>query len=182
MDEIGIRIVRYEQLYPEVLNLFWASNGLFQGGIRFYFERGHLKRMGKALSSFPDKIPGECSYSIGSQHPDDKSSYLILRAYMADNQGHTALQVVMNNKDDVPDEGECRFSIMAEPWAIHRLGELLLKFSDSKYCALNWSLNSDNDMLEEWAPLPKGEPLSKWLKEQWEWIKKNPPGPGDYSP
>ncbi len=172
MDEIGIRIVRFDQQVPEELNLFWASNGLFQGGIRFYLERGHLKRMGKTFSPFPDKIPGECSYSIGSQRPDDKSSYLMLHAYMADNWGHTALQVVMNNKDNAPDEGECRFSIMAEPWAIHRLGELVLKFSDSKYCALRWSLNSDDDELVEWEPLPEGEP---WWKE---WLgKPNEPGP-----
>ena len=75
----------------------------------------------------------------------------------------------MNNKEDAPDEGECRFSIMAEPWAIHRLGELILRFSDSKYCALKWSLNSDDDELVEW------EPLEPWWKELWEELKK--PGP-----
>ena len=79
----------------------------------------------------------------------------MVRAYTTDNQGHTALQVVMNNKDDAPDEGECRFSIMVEPWAIHRLGELVLKFSDSKYFALKWSLNPDNDELVEWEQLPQ---------------------------
>ena len=171
MYEIGIRIMRFEQVVPEESNLFWASNGLFQGGIRLHLDRGHLERIAKTLSPFPDKIPGECSYSIGSKRPDDNSDYLMLRAYMADNQGHTALQVVMNNKEDGPDEGECRFSIMAEPWAIHRLGELILRFSDSKYCALKWSLNADNDELMEW------EPLDPWWKEEWNELREALKGP-----
>jgi hypothetical protein len=44
---------------------------------------------------------------------------------------------------------ECKFSIEVEPWAIHRLGELLKEFSTLKYSHLRWSLNPDNDLLIE---------------------------------
>jgi hypothetical protein len=174
MAEIGITIVRQNQDFDEDLVFFWERNEVFQGGIRLLLNKSHVKGIGKALSPFPDKIPGECSYSIGSKRSEDKSEYLMLRAYTADKQGHTALQINMNNKSDTPDEGECSFSIMAEPWAIHRLGELTLRFSDRKYRALNWSLNADEDVLVEWDPLPKGggEP---WWKE----FLESPPRPGD---
>jgi hypothetical protein len=64
--EIGVSMVRYDREAPELSILFLASNGFFQGGIRLDFDIGDLKRIGKTLSSLPDKIPGECSYCIGS--------------------------------------------------------------------------------------------------------------------
>jgi hypothetical protein len=152
MYKIGIiSIVRQDQDILQDLVLFSAGNGAFQGRIQLYLEKRHLKQIAKAFSSFPDKIPNESSFSVGSLQPENKSQYLMLRAYTAGQLAPAALQIIMNNKRDTPDEGECRFSILAEPWAIHRLGELVLRFSDYKYRALHWSLDSDNDALSKWG-------------------------------
>jgi hypothetical protein len=144
MDEIGIEIqLGYEDDY--ILDLtFTANNGGFQGKVQWYCNPDDLKNIGEALSPFPNKIPDEYIFDV-----DTNWSHLSIKAYNFDRSGHCALQIYINNNKKNPDEGECRFSIVVEAWAIHRLGELLKKFSTLKYSYLKWSPNPDNDLLVE---------------------------------
>jgi len=167
MAEIGIEIERqYQEEYEDNTVVFSANSGVFQGSIAICLDVGNLMRIGKALSTFPKKVPDEYSCVMGSNQPDDKSPYFVFRAYTRDNLGHTALQVTMNNKKDSPEDGQCCFSIIAERSGINRLGKLILKFSDWKYRTFKWSPYPDKDSLVEWEylKLPKS-PEPKEVKE-----------------
>ncbi len=143
MDEIGIEIERQYQGEEHDFHFLSANNGIFQGTVEIYCDKGHLKKIGKGLIHWVDEIfsknPNELSYSIGSNRPEDKSDYVMLRV----NKG--VLHVSM-----IAETGGCLFTIGTEPWGIHRLGELIMKFSEEKYRLLKWSPNADKDMLAEW--------------------------------
>jgi len=148
MDEPGIKVTLelYEQ--PDLLRVFFtAFNGSFQGKLKYYDLASSFRDTGEALSAFPSKIPDEYLYEIGSNRPeDDFAFYFALRAYTTDTSGHCAIQFTMNDYMMEPSES-CRFSIKAEPWAIHRLGELMKRFSTLRYGTLKWSLKPENDAL-----------------------------------
>lgn len=150
MDEIGIDIrLGFEDEYILALP-FRVNNGRFQGQLLWYCYPEELKKIGNALSPFPEKVPDEYLFEVGSPKPEDNMVfYFMLRAYTYDLGGHCALEIAIKINWDKPKQEECRFSIEAEPWAIHRLGELLKEFSTLKYSYLKWSLNSDNDLLIE---------------------------------
>jgi hypothetical protein len=151
MNAVGIQLKRYPYEEPYHLHLvFSASNGLFEGHLEFFCNATGIKELGTALHSFPNKIPDAYSYEIGSAQKENNSAYYFaLHAYTTDMSGRCALQIVVDNNQDKPDEGACRFSIKAEPSAINRLGKLLLTFSEMKHQTLNWSLSGENDCLIE---------------------------------
>jgi hypothetical protein len=151
MDEIGIAItLGFEDESMLCLN-FKANNGRFQGQLpEWYCYPSEIEKIGTALSSFPSGVLDEYLWEVGSAKPEDRHLYYFaIRAYTFDKAGHCALELTMKLNQDKPAEAECHFSIVAEPWAIHRLGELFKKFSTLKYSSLKWSLNPDNDLLGE---------------------------------
>jgi hypothetical protein len=151
MQTIGIQLKRYPYEEPYHLHLlFSANNGLFGGVLEYFCNADDLKKIGLALQSFPENIPDDYIYEIGSTRPEDNFAYYFaLHAYTTDTSGHCAFQIVIDNKRNKPTEGECRFSIEAEPSAINRLGELLLIFSELKHHSMDWSLAGDCDSLVE---------------------------------
>jgi hypothetical protein len=136
---IEIRIVDFDD--PLTIE-FRAYNWIFQGELRCYFSHVNFEKIGKALSPFPNKIPDEYIWD-----DDNDLDHLSIKAYTFDRSGHCGLQIYINNKQHEPEELECRFSIVAEAWALHRLGELLKKFSTLKYSYLKWSPKSEEDDL-----------------------------------
>jgi hypothetical protein len=151
MKPIGIEIKRFPYEEPYHVHLFFsASNGVFDGFLEYYCNASDLKDIGKALRSFPKKVPNAYSCEIGSTRPEDNFAYhFALHAYTTDNLGHCALQVVIDNNQDRPYEGACRFSIKAEPAAINRLGKLLTDFAKLKHQQLNWTVSGEGDGLTE---------------------------------
>ena len=151
MQTIGIQLKRYPYEEPYNLNLvFSANSGRFNGSLVYFCSVDNLKELGMALRSFPKKVPDEYLYQIGSPRPEDNCAYYFaLRAYTVDMSGHCALQIVIDNRQDKPCEGQCRFSIKAEPSAINRLGGLLLTFSELKHRSMTWSLSGKSDRLVE---------------------------------
>jgi hypothetical protein len=155
MDEIGITINRNdsEGTILEGINAnvtIEANNGEFQGKLGCYITHTQFEIIGKALSSFPSKIPDNYSFENNGELIDDGYySYFKLDA-SSNKLGKCVITVYLKKNVLMTKlEGECRLSIMAEPWAIHRLGELLKEYSKLKYVSLVWSLNPDNDLLIE---------------------------------
>lgn len=149
MKNIGIHIRRHPYEEPYLVNLvFTANNGAFKGQLEYYCDPNDLKDIGMALRDFPKKIPDEYSYEIGSTKSEDNfAHYFALHASTTDRSGHCALQVVIDNNKNRPNEGACSFSIIVEPNALVRLGELLIAFSKLKHREMCWTLSGDGDSL-----------------------------------
>ena len=146
---IGIQIKRFPYEEPYHVNLhFSAYNGTFKGFLEYYCAASELKDIGEALCAFPRRVPDAYSYEIGSTKPEDNFAYYFaLHAYTTDNLGHCAIQVVIDNNENRPYEGACRFSIQAEPAALNRLGGLLTEFAELKHHELDWTVSGEGDSL-----------------------------------
>jgi len=146
-DGYGIEIKRQYRGEGEVI--FSAGRGGFRGEVEIYCDTSRLKKIGKDLISLIDdmfnKNQNKLSYSFGSplSSPPD---YLTLRIDVR------SVHVSMTAKEQFGDtKAECSFSMPTEPWGIHRFGELLIEFSDEKYCLLRWSTYAKNNDLIEWG-------------------------------
>ena len=64
MNDFGIAIKRQDQRYGELV-LFSASNEVYQCELETEIFPADFERIGKVLSTFPNKIPKESSFSIG---------------------------------------------------------------------------------------------------------------------
>ncbi|MBI4188594.1 MAG: hypothetical protein HY529_05255 [Chloroflexi bacterium] len=215
MDKIGIEIARLWDNVDDD-GWVSANDGSSQGKIHTDWEEGnHLKKMGKALRHFPRKVPdqysheireeGEFPYLVLRAHADNLGHTLLDVAMkstrtnkllrpgadyskkvdiFAPGRLHTDL-VKSLTRDEF--DGERLVSFKVEPSAVHRLGELLLRFSERqrdsgllKYRILRWSPNPDDDTLVEWEhpklECPKRPKMDPTLAE-WERLKKKHPTP-----
>lgn len=142
MNESCIIIRRYPYEEPHHTQLkFFISNGIFSAAIDIYCNVDDIAVIGKTLSKFPQKIGDEYSYKYGSEDPLEKFyRYFLLRAYTTDQSGHCSLQFNINLNEQEPSEGQCKFSIRAEPAAINRLGRLLESFGELSHLEMHWNL------------------------------------------
>jgi hypothetical protein len=143
---VTIRRMPYEE--PYLLNLqVRASNGAFAGEVEIYEDTEQLRELGRALRRFPARVPDEVVKEIGSD--DAKASYchFRMRAFTIDRTGHCALQFIFDPHQPEPHGGSCRFSIPADPAAVNRLGDLLVRFADLRHRELRWSPRLDDSGL-----------------------------------
>jgi hypothetical protein len=137
------RLVIRRRPYEEPHNIHLeiaVRSGEFSGAVDIYCHNHELQTMATALKQFPVRVGDEYVYEYGSEVSGTHwYRHFALRAYCVDQLGHCALQFAINLNQTEPDEALVRFSIQAEPAAIHRLGELLEHFSRLEHLELFWS-------------------------------------------
>ncbi len=134
---IVIRRHPYEE--PYLIHLEWlVSNGLFSGSLYLFCNVEDIRKIGEALTRFPRRPGDEYIYGYGSE--ESKSNcYFALRAYTTDKCGHCALQLILDNYLDEPQDGKCQFSIRADTGSIQGLGKMLVRFADLQHLQLEWT-------------------------------------------
>ena len=138
-SRITLRRIPYEEPYHIRLQ-FTATNGIFSGFLEYYCNVEELQKVGLALSSFPRYVNDEFRYEIGSTAPETRWAYhFVLRAYTLNSRGNCAIEVIINNNQELPSTSSCTFSIMVDPAALNRLGKLYLLFADLKHNEFDWT-------------------------------------------
>lgn len=137
--QIIVKRYPYEEPYHTQIE-FIVSNGVFSGITDIYCNVKDLEKMGKALQKFPGKIDDKYIYEYGSAKPEDRNyRHFWLKVYLINSLGHCAIQFQINNNTEEPEEGICRFSLIAEASAINRLGKLFERFSELKHLEFHWT-------------------------------------------
>ncbi len=145
---IKVRRFPYEEPYHTQV-VFQVSNGLFMGTSDIYCAVADLEAIGSTLEAFPSRVPDEYRFEYGSERPEDRfSRYFLLRAVTTDWAGHCAVQFRMNLNEEVPRDGVCAFSILAEAGRINRLGALFLRLHKASRGQIQWG-PIEGDSFEE---------------------------------
>jgi len=130
----GISIHRFPYDDPAWHVQLHAFNGGIATTIDFYTQREDLESFASALGSFSGCIHDDVSFEIGSDR--GRWAYHIhLRAYAFDSVGHSALEVLTDNRTQPPGYARVHFSIRCEVASLNRLGKELgewLKHSEEE--------------------------------------------------
>jgi len=101
-----------------------------------------LQTFGKNLQRFPQTISDEVAWKYESI--DDKSrDWLILRAYVYDGVGHTALEMAMNKSGTRHVRATSQFSLPVEAAALNSLGKRIE----------DWAVDNQEPLVFETGPL-----------------------------
>src|SRR5437588_660434 len=96
-----------------------------------YIEDDEWLEFGAALQSFPCNLEHEVRFENGA--PEGKYyCYILLRAFVYDGVGHSALEVKISNHSAPPHSAAAHFYIPCEAALLNRLGELLESWARSK--------------------------------------------------
>jgi len=142
-----IKVRRKPTAEPSITHIIiWVSNGLFMGGIDFYCPVNDLHEIGKALKSFPRSVPDEYYYEYGGDDQIKEHSwqrYFLMRAFTKDRRGRCAIQVIIDLKQEVPENGYCEFCIhVVEVAQLNRLGNLFHQLYEHERGEFHWNNNS----------------------------------------
>ncbi|MBG8552623.1 hypothetical protein [Hymenobacter guriensis] len=113
------------------------TRGKIEAHMHFYGNTDAWKEFGRQLTNFPQNVADSHSFESGlnRRHTD----FMVLRAYCYDALGHTALQVLLDNNENLPAKCRLEFSLLAEAASINKLGLLLT----------NWQVEHDSNILWE---------------------------------
>jgi len=98
----------------------------------FYAYPDELRDFGTKLEAFPASVGDVVVFEYGSQDQKEEYCWVILKAYVYDAKGHTALEVGAQNNQDPPAQASGSFSVALEAATLNRLGAELVAWSQSK--------------------------------------------------
>jgi hypothetical protein len=108
-----------------------VSGGGFAARQDSYVEYDEWMEFGAALKTFPSSLAHEVVFESGS--PEGAHyCYILLRAFVYDGVGHSALEVEVNNHSAPPRSAAAHFYIPCEAATLNRLGESLESWARSK--------------------------------------------------
>lgn len=144
-----ICITRYPYEEPYHLNLVMSvSNGSTSGALEFYINAETLIAWAFAYEKFPRHAQSVYLWEAGSERAEDRFAYYLrMQLFTTDAWGHSALQIRLNNNQDLPDREIVDMCIRAEPAQINQLGALFGWFSKLEHQVLYWS-RSEGQLFE----------------------------------
>jgi hypothetical protein len=96
-----------------------------------YVENEEWLEFGAALQSFPKNIEHEVAFESGAPG-GEYYCYILLRAFVYDGVGHSALEVKISNQSQPPYGASAHFYVSCEAATLNRLGKSLELWARSK--------------------------------------------------
>lgn len=134
-QEIIIEVIWFED--EEVKYKLSVNNGIVLSTLEYFAYADTFKKFASRLKSFPKESNSIVCYQIGNEN-EDWAYHLKLKVFCFDSSGATAIEILMNNKEEPPDYINTNFYLFSIPSSINELG----------------------NMLESWDPL--NDSLFKW--------------------
>lgn len=105
---------------------FSIDNSGFAARINFYVYPEAIQTFGRSLSDFPRSLTDEVVFGDG-----ENVSNLVLRAFLFDGVGHSALEIDCQRHGTRVVSARCQFAVELEPATINRLGSELASWASS---------------------------------------------------
>jgi hypothetical protein len=100
----------------------------FAAEVNFYNYPESIETFGRTLYEFPRSSTDEVVFENGSNAPNSYS-WLVLRAFVFDGVGHSALEVECQRNGTRLVSARSRFAVELEPATINRLGSELASWA-----------------------------------------------------
>jgi|SRR5215204_3979351 len=128
--QIRIRKLSDDEYDTPHVELFVSGDGV-AARQDSYVDDDEWLEFGAALQSFPKSVGHEVAFENGA--PEGKyTCYILLRAFVYDGVGHSALEVKLSNQLSPPYSASAHFYVRCEAATLNRLGKSLELWARSK--------------------------------------------------
>lgn len=114
------------------------TNGVNSTSIDFYGYADEFQNFANELCSFPKSIDTEIKYELGEQG-QKWAYYILLRVFCYENNGHTAIQIKIDNNRIEPHKSNSEFYILTVPASINKLGQKLKNWNPKTEKEIEWT-------------------------------------------
>lgn len=137
-QQIKISLLTFDEGDDTIHFQIELSNGINSTSVDFYGHADEFQYFAGKLCSFPESIDDEVKYELGEQG-QKWAYYILLRVFCYENNGHTAIQIKIDNNRAAPYKSLSEFYILTVPASINKLGQMLK----------SWNPTIDNEV--EWT-------------------------------
>jgi hypothetical protein len=113
------------------------TNGVNSTSINFYGYSDEFQDFANELCTFPKSIDNEVKYELGEQGKK-WAYYILLRVFCYENNGHTAIQIKIDNNRIEPHKSYSEFYILTVPASINKLGQKLKNWNPKIDMEIEW--------------------------------------------
>ncbi len=138
MSQIKFTVIDYDRYEDETtFEINFVSGGV-TSYLKFYGYSDTFKEFANSLILFPQLITDTVSFQVGEN--DIKwAYYLLMKIFCYERNGHTAIQIILDNHQQSPDTIKTEFYIKTVPAAINNLGKLLFHWDPKTEKELIWN-------------------------------------------
>jgi len=132
--------LKIETLYvedDEVKFKISGSNGIASSSIEVYGYIDSFKDFGVRLEKFPFSEKEEEIFKIGDKS-EDWAYFLLIKVFLYEPSGATALEVRMNNKEKIPRGSDTLYYLTSIPANINRFGKSLANWNPKDKKEFTW--------------------------------------------
>ena len=116
------------------------SEGSIKTHVFFYGDSETWVTFGEALQAFPLQSQDVVVFEAGAPEFNTQGyAAILLKVYCYNRQGHTAIQVIVDNNEPLPIKERVEFSILAEAASLNKLGIALA----------NWQIENGTEIVWE---------------------------------
>ena len=114
-----------------------VTNGINSTTQDFYGYADNFKEFANGLLSFPKNITDKVKYELG-ESGERWAYYILLDVFCYENNGHSAIHIVIDNNGKLPKTNKSEFYITTVPASLNKLGQLLLEWNPTKEKEITW--------------------------------------------
>jgi len=115
-----------------------VSNGINSTTQDFYGDADNFKEFANGLLSFPKSITDNVKYEIG-ECGERWAYYIHLDVFCHENNGHSAIHVIVDNNGKRPYTNKNEFYITTVPSSVNKLGQLLRDWNPATEKEITWT-------------------------------------------
>jgi hypothetical protein len=135
--QITLTVLEIDEIAGLINYQLSLSNGTTSTAISFYHDIDFFKKFAQDLINFPKTIDDSVLMEIGKDNL--KWAYWIrIRIYCYEPAGRTAIEIKINNNEEVPQTNKCEFFINTVPASINNFGQMLMNWNPEVSNKISW--------------------------------------------
>lgn len=138
IQEIIISVLAIDEGDDTIHYQIKVANGINSTTQEFYSYADNFKEFATRLLSFPKTITDNVKYELG-ESGERWAYYILLDVFCYENNGHSAIHVVVDNNGKQPYTNKSEFYITTVPASLNKLGQLLLDWNPTTVKEIRWT-------------------------------------------
>lgn len=136
-QEIKISVLSIDEGDDMIQFQIECSNGICSTTLDFYGYVDNFIEFATGLISFPKTITDNVKYVLGES--GERWAYFIhLEAFCYENNGHSAIHIIVDNNEKQPYTNKCEFYIKTVPASLNKFGQLLKDWNPITEKEISW--------------------------------------------
>jgi len=137
-QEIKISVLSIDEEDDTIQFLIEVTNGISSASQDFYGYVDNFKKFATGLLSFPETITDKVKYELG-ESGERWAYYILLEVFCYENNGHSAIHIMLNNNLKRPYTNKSEFYITTVPASLNIFGQLLNDWNPMTEKEITWT-------------------------------------------